>query len=335
MQHFAWCIQHIHHGLLSYTSHPSTPTHHCGCHTCKCQPCICCMPMTASHTGQMNSTQMKRLLTLFNLAPQFLISGTRGWCVEGAWHFKQIAITSELKTMQRKTKTKTNNNHLPKQRATVDNWMTMLLASMQIGPKISTVNRINIRLIRICIYRTQSTTIILYYHFKYFTVWFKWNLNWVMTNISITRYWVILPAYKFKDSKLLGNWISLPIVTQVKPHSEIVVVNNTISQQILLNGFVSCHAHISFRLICNYLYLLCDWVLLWKSSCFVVVVCHVQECIADIAAFAAQNDRFQHPLTSTSHTQRSLICNAQQMFGKILYDYTGETHNFTYSNNTR
>lgn len=333
MQHFAWCIQHIHHGLLSYTSHPSTPTHHCGCHTCKCQPCICCMPMTASHTRQMNSTQMKRLLTLFNLAPQFLISGTRGWCVEGVWHFKQIAITSELKTMQRKTKT--NNNHLPKQRATVDNWMTMLLASMQIGPKISTVNRINIRLIRICIYRTQSTTIILYYHFKYFTVWFKWNLNWVMTNISITRYWVILPAYKFKHSKLLGNWISLPIVTQVKPHSEIVVVNNTISQQILLNGFVSCHAHISFWLICNYLYLLCDWVLLWKSSCFVVVVCHVQECIADIAAFAAQNDRFQHPLTSTSHTQRSLICNAQQMFVKILYDYTGETHNFTYSNNTR
>lgn len=150
--------------------------------------------------------------------------------------------------------------------------MTMLLASMQIGPKISTVNRINIRLISICIYRTQSTTIILYYHFKHFTVWFKWSLNWIMTNISISRYWVILPAYKLKHSKLLGNWISLPIVTQVKPHSEIVVVNNTISQQILPNGIVSCHAHISFRLICNYLYLLCDWVLLWKSSCFVVVV---------------------------------------------------------------
>lgn len=120
--------------------------------------------------------QMKRQLTLFNLAPQFLISGTRGWwCVEGAWHFKQIVITSELKTMQRITKT--NNNHLPKQRAPVDNWMTMILASMQIGPKISTVNRINIRLISICIYRTQSTAIILYYYFKYFTDRFKWNLN--------------------------------------------------------------------------------------------------------------------------------------------------------------
>lgn len=28
------------------------------------------------------------------------------------------------------------------------------------------------------------------------------------------------------------------------------------------------------------------------------------------------------PTTSNSHTQRSLICNAEQIFGKILYDYT-------------